>query len=208
MAGHRSLPFHVGGPLGLAGLTMLAGAAGLVVVAGDDRERPAVGTEDTRPATEPGQAALGTSRPDVGEPLPTQPTARPDSDPDAPYDPIARPAAEPADPVTLPTSVTGAEVTFIVRIKGHKEVDTISRNYKRDRETAEKAYAELSKRLPGLKEFRLVGASYSGELKLAYRLAPGVEPTHGAINEVKDKIMAIEGVAYADPDYVAHPGED
>ena len=203
MAGRRSLPFHVGGPLGLAGLTMLAGAAGLVVVASDDRERPAVETGDSVATAGPDQAGVGTSRPDVRE----QPV-RPDSGPDAPYDPVARPAAAPAGPVTVPASVTGAEVTFIVRIKGQKEIDTISRNYKRDRETAEKAYAELSERLPGLKEFRLVGASYSGELQLAYRLAPGVEPTRGAINKIKDKIMAIEGVAYADPDYVAHPGED
>ena len=202
MAGRRFIPFHVGGPLGLAGLTMLAGAAGLVVVAGDDRERPAVETKETLPTAGP-----DLQEPDAIRPSPEQ-TIQPGADLDAPYDPIARPASEPAGPVTVPTSITGAEVTFIVRIKGHKEVDTISRNYKRDRETAEKAYIELSERLPGLKEFQLVGASYSGELKLAYRLAPGVEPTRGAINAIKDKIMAIEGVAYADPDYVAHPGED
>lgn len=189
---------------------MLAGAAGLVVVAGDDdRERPAAVADAAAPATqEPG----GDRLPMLGETQtgkPQPPAGGPAADPDAIYNPSVQPAREDAGPVTVPSaSRGGAEVTFIVRLKGPPEIDTISRSYKSDRAKAEQAYADLSDRLPGLKEFRLVGASYSGELKLAYRLAPDVEPTRAVINGIKDKIMAIEGVAYADPDYVAHPGED
>ena len=112
------------------------------------------------------------------------------------------------EPVALPASAEGAEIVYIVRIKGAPEIDTIARNFKRNPDVAQEAYAELCERLPALKEFQLVGASYSGEVKLAYQLAPGVQPTRAVMNDIKDKIMAIEGVAYADPDFVAHPGED
>jgi hypothetical protein len=54
----------------------------------------------------------------------------------------------------------------------------------------------------------LVGASYSGEIRLAYQMPPGVEPTRAAIRSVQEKIMAVDGVAYADPDYIAHPGKE
>ena len=55
MAGLRS-PFHFGGPLGLAGLTLLAGATGLFVLAGspDEGDQPAVtisGMSDAQPAS-------------------------------------------------------------------------------------------------------------------------------------------------------------
>ena len=38
----------------------------------------------------------------------------------------------------------------------------------------------------------------------ARRLA---EATPAAIKDVQDRLLAIDGVAYADPDYVAHPGQ-
>ena len=106
------------------------------------------------------------------------------------------------------SSSSGAEVTFIVRLKGRSEVDTIARNFKRDRETADAAYSDLVEDIPILKDFRLVGASYSGEINLVYQLPAGVEATRGRIEEIRQQILSIDGVAYADPDFVAHPGED
>ena len=59
-----------------------------------------------------------------------------------------------------------------------------------------------------LQDFRLVGASYSGEIRLGYRLPPGLEPTRATINEIQSRIMQVDSVAYADPDYVAQPGKE
>jgi hypothetical protein len=100
------------------------------------------------------------------------------------------------------------EVTFIVRIKGAPEIDSVARLYKKDPAAAEQAFADYVRRTPALRDFMLVGASYSGEIRLAYQMPPGVEPTRAAIRSVQEKIMAVDGVAYADPDYIAHPGKE
>ena len=77
-----------------------------------------------------------------------------------------------------------------------------------DRDTALAAFDDLAADIPALKEFKLVGASYSGEISLAYTLPAGVDATRGRIEEIRTRILSIDGVAYADPDFVAHPGED
>ena len=203
MTGRRSPPIHLGGPLGLAGLTVLAGAAGLMVIAGNDPSEPDPVEQVSGTTT----ATTETKRPGETTEVKTEQleqavVARPPKEED-----VTLPAGT-KEPVALPASAEGAEIVYIVRIKGAPEIDTIARNFKRNPDVAQEAYAELCERLPALKEFQLVGASYSGEVKLAYQLAPGVQPTRAVMNDIKDKIMAIEGVAYADPDFVAHPGED
>lgn len=208
MAKQRPFPVHLGGPLGLAGLSMLAGAAGLLVIAGDDDKEPTrqvAGVEG--PLTTPSPSA---ERPDasiVENQVDTQPPKTTKENLPANSDTETRPVSKPSA-IAMPASADGTEIIFIVRLKGPPEIDVISRNYKRDQAMAEDAFRDLSSRLPTLKEFQLVGASYSGELKLSYQLAPGVEPTRTRIDEIRDKILSIEGVAYADPDYVAHPGKD
>lgn len=191
----RPSPIHVGGPLGLAGVTLLASAVGLVVVANDapTPARPAAGQVQSATDLRPSVGSLGV------EQVRTAPAVG---------DAQALPAAggSKSDGGTSGSGV--AEVTFIVRLKGPPEVDTICRNFKRDRDTADAAYQALSDKLPKLKDFRLVGASYSGEMNLTYQLPAGVEPTRGKIEDVRKLILSIDGVAYADPDFVAHPGED
>ncbi|KCZ63357.1 hypothetical protein L53_08800 [Hyphomonas sp. L-53-1-40] len=185
MPKRRPSPVHLGGPLGLAGVTLLASAVGLVIVGSDDRNSSHSRPEQDSPAT---QAATD------------------------PRPPIGTVGVEQVKPAAVSegssTSSSGAEVTFIVRLKGRSEVDTIARNFKRNRETADAAYADLVDDIPILKDFRLVGASYSGEINLVYQLPAGVEATRGRIEEIRQQILSIDGVAYADPDFVAHPGED
>lgn len=108
----------------------------------------------------------------------------------------------------LPANAQDSEVVFIVRLKGEPDVDTIAQTFKRDRPTAEEAFARLSEKRPELGDFTLVGASFSGEIRLSYRMPPGQAATPAAIDAIKTRLLAIEGVAYADPDYVAHPGKD
>ena len=113
-----------------------------------------------------------------------------------------------AEPSVRPARADGIEVHFIVRLKGAPEIDEITRNFKRDPAAAQTAWGELVTRLPGLADFSLVGASYSGEIKLAYQLAPGASATPEDIRAVQDRLLKVEGVSYADPDYVAHPGKE
>ncbi|HAE26907.1 MAG TPA: hypothetical protein DCG58_07100 [Hyphomonas adhaerens] len=130
--------------------------------------------------------------------------------------PVVRPAELPASAETKQPAETklaqlspdGSEIVYIVRIKGEPEIDVISRNFKRDRAAADIAWANLQSRNPVLQDFRLVGASYSGEIRLGYRLPPGLEPTRATINEIQSRIMQLDSVAYADPDYVAQPGKE
>ena len=183
MPKRRPNPVHLGGPLGLAGVTLLASAVGLVFVANDSSDQT---HQPAGPAP-----AISPERPPIGAVGVEQVTP-----------------AQASGGGSSSAAGKGAEVTFIVRLKGRPEIDTICRNYKRDRQTAEAAYADLASQLPALQDFRLVGASYSGEINLAYQLPAGAEATRGRIEEIRNMILAIEGVAYADPDFVAHPGED
>jgi hypothetical protein len=183
----RPSPVHLGGPLGLAGVTLLASAVGLVIVGSDSRNS----SQPTAGAQQSVKQAETDPRPPIGSVGVEQ----------------ALPASAPKNDSKSAGSA-GAEVTFIVRLKGRPEIDTIARNFKRDRQTAEAAYADLVAEIPALQDFRLVGASYSGEINLVYQMPAGVEPTRGRIEEIRNRILAIDGVAYADPDFVAHPGED
>ena len=192
-------PVHLGGPLGLAGLAMLAGATGIFVMAGSG---------GSAPAPSPQKAVTPPPAREKVEPVPEL----------HPGDalPVVRPAELPASAETKTPAGTklaqvsqdGSEIIYIVRIKGEPEVDVISRNFKRDRAAADIAWANLQSRYPVLQDFRLVGASYSGEIRLGYRLPPGLEPTRATINEIQSRILQVDSVAYADPDYVAQPGKE
>jgi len=209
MAGVRS-PFHFGGPLGLAGLALLAGATGLFVLAGspENEDQPGVTLSSVSDAV---PASLPDSR--VDRDASSQTDAIQDGP--APLDTEEAPMSGDItlQPAQVPNSVimaqaTGVEVTFIVRIKGAPEIDSVARLYKKDPAAAEQAFADYVRRTPALRDFVLVGASYSGEIRLAYQMPSGVEPTRAAIRSVQEKIMAVDGVAYADPDYIAQPGKE
>jgi len=188
MPKRRPSPVHFGGPLGVAGVALLGSAVGLVLVANDDPDTP-------QPVVQQGTVA--------------PPADAPQPDPRPPIGSVGVEQVQAASASKDAPSASGAaEIIFIVRLKGRPEIDTICRNYKRDRDTAQAAFDDLAADIPALKDFKLVGASYSGEISLAYTLPAGVDATRGRIEEIRTRILSIEGVAYADPDFVAHPGED
>ncbi len=178
---------------------MLAGATGIFVMAGSGG-----------PAHAP-VAQQAVKQPAVREKVEPVPELRPGD-----ALPVVRPAELPASVETrapegtklAQVSQDGSEIIYIVRIKGEPEIDVISRNFKRDRAAADIAWTNLQARHPVLQDFRLVGASYSGEIRLGYRLPPGLEPTRATINQIQSRIMQVDSVAYADPDYVAQPGKE
>lgn len=208
MAGTRA-PLHLGGPLGAIGLGCVGGAVALAIAALNNdppdsqtatTPSPVLTVETTSPAASDDRPILpaDTARADLGELPPDEP----------PGVEIAQADVAPLVPAERPARLEGTEVHFIVRLKGAPEIDTITRNFKRDPEAAQAAWKDLVTRLPGLAEFTLVGASYSGEIKLAYVMPPGASARPDDIRAVQDALLKVEGVSYADPDYVAHPGKD
>ena len=210
MAGTRA-PLHLGGPLGAIGLGCVGGAVALAIAALNNdppdsqtaaTPSPVLTVETQSPAASDDRPILpaDTARADLGE-LPLPPDEPPGVE-------IAQADVAPLAPAERPARLEGTEVHFIVRLKGAPEIDTITRNFKRDPEAAQAAWKDLVTRLPGLAEFTLVGASYSGEIKLAYVMPPGASARPDDIRAVQDALLKVEGVSYADPDYVAHPGKD
>jgi hypothetical protein len=204
MAGVRA-PLHLGGPLGALGLGCVGGAVALAIAALNNDPQPPRAAPGTAPVL-----SVDIDRPAKASPV--QPPGREDGpparEPLIPVAEIAQAETAPAGVRERPARAEGTEVHFIVRLKGAPEVDEITRNFKRDPTAAQNAWDDLVIRLPGLADFSLVGASYSGEIKIAYQMPPGAPATPEEIRGVQDRLLKVEGVSYADPDYVAHPGKD
>lgn len=209
------VPLHLGGPLGALGLGCFAGAVALAVTAINNRPDP--------PPIRPDSAGTVLAMDLESELSPSARPARPQEHPLPDIGGAGRPpqseivpvvelaqaqTAPPAQIAERPARAEGTEVHFIVRLKGAPEVDVITRNFKRDPVAAQTAWSELVARLPGLADFTLVGASYSGEIKLAYQMPPGAGTSPAEIRAVQERLLKVEGISYADPDYIAHPGKD
>lgn len=193
MTGTRA-PLHLGGPLGALGLGCVGGAVALAIAAINKDPPPPPGEA---PAAAPALSV------DI-----ESPTAQTPAIVETGETQLAQVETAPAVVLERPARAEGTEVQFIVRLKGAPEIDVITRNFKRDPAAAQTAWQDLVTRLPGLGDFTLAGASYSGEIKLAYQMPPGTPATPEEIRAVQDRLLKIEGVSYADPDYVAHPGKD
>jgi hypothetical protein len=219
------------GALGLAGLTgaiPAVGAAPLEQPAKAPTEnsqqpvapapsKPVVSTPVRPPAADP--AAKPVTKPTAKPAVPQNPKRvatkppvsadLPATKPPLPPKGAVSPAGDPGvQPARAAASAAGEQVIFIVRIKGADEIDEIARAFKKDRAAADKSFAALTRARPALAKFTLVGASYSGEIRLAYTLGKGETASHDAIKRLQDQLLEVEGVAYADPDGVAHPGKD
>jgi hypothetical protein len=203
-------PLHLGGPLGALGLGCVGGAVALAVAA--------INADPGRSASKAGSEQGPVLTVDIQSP-PASPDRPVRQDPPLgggmsgleqviPVVEIAQAGGDPPAASERPARAEGTEVQFIVRLKGAPEIDTITRNFKRDPAAAQTAWQDLTARVPALADFTLAGASYSGEIKLAYMMPPGAPATPEDIRAVQDRLLKIEGVAYADPDYVAHPGKD
>lgn len=203
MAGTRA-PLHLGGPLGALGLGCVGGAVALAIAALNNDPPPG----DPAPGSAP-VMSVDIGSPSAPEPAQMQAVGSFERSGPASAGPLV-PVVEiaQAEPSVRPARADGIEVHFIVRFKGAPEIDEITRNFKRDPAAAQTAWGELVTRLSGLADFSLVGASYSGEIKLAYQMAPGASATPEDIRAVQDRLLKVEGVSYADPDYVAHPGKE
>jgi len=205
---HSRAPLHLGGPLGAIGLGCVGGAVALAIAAINNTPAESAAVPGSAPVMSVDiQSPSAGERPAV-EAGPDLASPRPRPDPGIPVAEIAQAGGPTGGPSERPARAEGTEVHFIVRLKGAPEIDTITRNFKRDPTAAQAAWQDLTQRIPALADFTLAGASYSGEIKLAYQMPPGAPATPEEIRAVQDRLLNIEGVSYADPDYVAHPGKD
>ncbi len=114
-------------------------------------------------------------------------------------DPVAEAQVTPAQ------AQTGGEARFIVKVND-AVVDALTRQFRRDPEAARAAYQKWSAGKDGLEGLRLENCSYSGELILVHNFAGDEVVTRPRLSQMLEKIRARDDVAYADPEYTAHPG--
>lgn len=208
-------PFHLGAPLGFGALAALVGATGYFLVS-EKNTAPSVKIDTEQvgtvaPASAPPLVApISSSQQhtlEAVEPDAVQTSAPDDTPQPAPHPPKASPPdLTPA--ATIPARAEGTEVTFIVRIKGSEEIDSAAKLYRKDKPAALEAYQAYLNATPALRDFQIIGASYSGEINISYQLAPGQAADRATINKLKSQIMSVNGVSYADPDFIAHPGKE
>lgn len=229
-------PFHFGGPLGLGALVAVVGAAGAFVYSNQSSKtntevsKPAAVAYEVTPETiadsKPASEQTGTDyidaadtvlvsdETDVVKKTKPDPVVRPATEtvgkPVRPKSPAIVAPSKPAPQIkVIPAQAEGAEVVFIVRIKGSEDINQAARLFRKDPDSAQRAFKKyVESAAPALEDFKLVGGSYSGEIQLAYSLPPGKAPDRAAVNKIKEIIMSVDGVSYADPDFVVHPGKE
>lgn len=103
-------------------------------------------------------------------------------------------------------AATGGEASFIVKIRGHDEVDDLISTWRRDQAAAKAAFEDWSQGRGVLGELDLTGCSYSGELILTRRFGEDEVMTRAHVSDLLEQIRALDAVAYADPDFTAYPG--
>ncbi|MEO0465711.1 MAG: hypothetical protein AAF216_04145 [Pseudomonadota bacterium] len=188
---------HYGGVLGVAGLAVtLAGCAYIATTASAQSVSlmPIRSMEQiTVPATGPLVEAI--------DEAPSPPQVKPASL-ETPVQTV-EPAPEPATAETM----TDVRATFIVKFKPDPAIDDVIANWRSNREAALARFAGWAADDPLFSEMTLEGCSYSGELLLARSLSVQSTGARGAVSTLTGDIRSHSAVAYADPDFTAHPGK-
>src|SRR3990167_1423724 len=135
---HSRAPLHLGGPLGAIGLGCVGGAVALAIAAiNNTPSQPSGAAPGTAPmSVEIERRPLSERQPvEAGEDFAGQGLE--------PREPVAEIAQAggglPERAAEQPARAEGTEVHFIVRLKGAPEIDTITRNFKRDPDAAQKS---------------------------------------------------------------------
>lgn len=172
---------HRGGQLGLAALVASAmGVSAIFLSSGnaDDAAAPQT-TRDGQSV----EARIAT--PEITTPMVTPRTDRSDQRP-ASYE-----------------TIDGGSVDFIVKLRGDREFDNILKLYRSDKDAAKAAYTDWIKDKDAFAGSELSSASYSGEAIITYKLGPD----RPKMADIQRRMLDYDGVAYADPDEIARPGQ-
>lgn len=209
---------HHGGLIGGVGLALTLAGCTYLAAAGPGAEAQAWWPMPTRhletPATvnpeadaEPisrgameADAAAPASVPDV---IPSPPVVKPEREETV----VAAPAVD--APVYTPVqaeTLSPIKATFIVKFKPDPAIDDVIAGWRNDREAAIAGFAGWAEDDPVFGEMTLEGCSYSGELLLSRSLEAPVNGARGAVSALTTDIRGHSAVAYADPDFTAHPG--
>ncbi len=225
MALVMSSGMHFGGLLGGGGLAVVAAGCAYLQAQQPNAAWPL-----------PMGATAGMERPSQPSDAGTETASAPDTASSAPAVPSAKPAAlpptslagepdiiassapptftEPAaiQPARQPQGEVAADgatqpATFIVKFKENDAVDEVIANWRRDRPAARAAFAGWAEGDPLFSNMQVVGCSYSGELILETEVPAGPAAARTGVARLIGEIRAHDAVAYADPDFIAQPGQ-
>ncbi|MEM6666051.1 MAG: hypothetical protein AAF638_06565, partial [Pseudomonadota bacterium] len=118
-------------------------------------------------------------------------------------------APEPDPPVIRPAQAETykpVEATFIVKFKPDPAIDDVIAGWRMDREAAKAGFEAWASGDPVFGDMTLEGCSYSGELLLARRVEAPTSSPRQLVSALTSDIRGHSAVAYADPDFTAHPG--
>ena len=124
---------------------------------------------------------------------------------------IAQPQQVRPQPPAQPTPVQAESypvrrADVIVKFRADPAIDQVISTWRRDRASAEAAFAAWAAADPLFSQMTIAGCSYSGELILSKEIGGGVVPAEAEVDTLTEQIRAHSAVAYADPDFTAHPG--
>lgn len=209
---HDSTSMHFGGTLGLAGLAATLLGCTFLAANGPGAEAQAWWPMPTRHMeVEP----LLDEDPDAGLEATVDanlsPSLTPAERPIAPQPPISIPEPQIVDesPLVVPAqakTLRPMQATFIVKFKPDPAIDDVIANWRRDREGALAQFASWAEGDPVFGDMTLEGCSYSGELLLSRKIEAPLSGPQSLVSALTNDIRSHGAVAYADPDFTAHPG--
>jgi hypothetical protein len=95
---------------------------------------------------------------------------------------------------------------FIVKFRANPSIDEVISTWRRDRDAARARFETWASGDPLFSQMEVSGCSYSGELILSTEIGGGPLPAEAEVDALVGRIRAHGAVAYADPDFTAHPG--
>lgn len=123
--------------------------------------------------------------------------------------PVPPPQASTTPPQPRPVQAETFPVRradFIVKFRANPSIDEVISTWRRDRDAARAYFQTWAAGDPLFSQMEVSGCSYSGELILSTDIGGGPLPAEAEVDALVERIRAHGAVAYADPDFTAHPG--
>lgn len=208
-----STSIHYGGTLGLAGLAATLLGCAFLAANGPGAEAQAwwpmptlhVDVEPILEADAPAEELDV----EVSADATLSPTPSDTRSPSQPPVSIPEPPIIDETPVVVPAqaeTLRPMQATFIVKFKPDPAIDDVIANWRRDREGAIAQFANWAEGDPVFGDMTLEGCSYSGELLLSRKIEAPLSGPQSLVTALTNDIRSHGAVAYADPDFTAHPG--
>lgn len=160
----------------------------------------------TRPQPQPDMVIERPPEAPAAHTDPVPPSIRPATVQTVPVPP-AEIAPTPPQPQTVQAETYPVRrADFIVKFRANSSIDEVISTWRRDREAARARFETWAASDPLFSQMDVSGCSYSGELILSTEIGGGPLPVEAEVDALIERIRNHGAVAYADPDFTAHPG--